>query len=91
MVNYDEELRIRPVNEKLLETLAQVSGGTFRPAPEAVFAPDERSAAQALPLWPYLLIAAALIFVGDVALRRIDFDLLLGRTKPPLKMVWKKG
>jgi hypothetical protein len=37
-----------------------------------------------------LLIAAALIFVGDVALRRIDFDLLLGRTKPPLKMVWKK-
>jgi Ca-activated chloride channel family protein len=90
VVNYDEELRIRPVNEKLLETLAQVSGGTFRPAPDAVFAPDERSAAQALPLWPYLLIAAALIFVGDVALRRIDFDLLLGRTKPPLKMVWKK-
>jgi hypothetical protein len=27
------------------------------------------------------------IFLVDVALRRIDFDLLLGRDKPPLKMV----
>src|SRR5262249_34286905 len=33
VVNYNEELRIRPTDEKLLETLAQVSGGTFKPAP----------------------------------------------------------
>ena len=90
VINYDEELRIRPTNEKLLQTIAESSGGTFRPEPEAVFAPDDRSASQALPLWPYLLIAAALLFVADVALRRIDFDLLFGRTKPPLKMVWSK-
>jgi uncharacterized membrane protein len=90
VVNYDDELRIRPTNEKLLETIARSSGGTFRPEPEAVFAPDERTASRAVPLWPYLLAAAALIFVGDVALRRIDFDLLLGRTKPPMKMVFAK-
>lgn len=90
VINYDEELRIRPTDETLLEAVARVSGGTFRPTPEAVFAPDERTAAQALPLWPYLLIAAALVFVADVALRRIDFDLLLGRRKPPLKMVFAK-
>jgi hypothetical protein len=88
VVNYEEELRIRPANEKLLESIAQVSGGTFRPAAETIFTPDERTASQALPLWPYLLIAAALIFVADVALRRIDFDLLLGRSRPPVKMVW---
>lgn len=90
VVNYDEELRIRPANEKLLQTIAESSGGIYRPEPAAVFNPDDRTAAQALPLWPYLLIAAALLFVADVALRRIDFDLLFGRSKPPLKMVWAK-
>ena len=55
-----------------------------------MFAPDDRTAARAVPLWPYLLTAAALIFVLDVALRRIDFDLLLGRSKPPMKMVFAK-
>jgi uncharacterized membrane protein len=90
VVNYDEELRLRPTNEKLLQAVAQASGGTYRSEPEAVFAPDERTAARPVPLWPYLLTAAALIFVLDVALRRIDFDLLLGRSKPPLKMVFAK-
>ncbi|MDB5311148.1 MAG: von Willebrand factor type domain protein, partial [Gemmataceae bacterium] len=87
VVNYDDELRLRPTNEALLEAIARSSGGTFRPDPEAVFAPDDRTAARPVPLWPYLLIAAALVFVVDVALRRIDFDLLLGRDKPPVKMV----
>ena len=87
VVNYDDELRIRPTDEKLLQDLAQVSGGTFKPDPEAVFAPDERSATRPLPLWPYLLIAAMFVFLADVALRRIDFDLVLGRQKPPMKMV----
>jgi uncharacterized membrane protein len=90
VVNYDDELRIRPTDEKLLEAVAQASGGSFRPEPEAVFAPDGRTASQPLPLWPYLVMAAALIFVADVALRRIDFDLLFGRVRPPLKMVLEK-
>jgi uncharacterized membrane protein len=87
VVNYDDELRIRPTDEGLLRAVAEASGGVFRPEPEAVFAPDERTAAQPLPLWPYLVMAAALLFVADVALRRIDFDLLFGRSRPPLKMV----
>jgi hypothetical protein len=90
VVNYDDELRIRPTDEKLLEAVAKASGGAFKPDPEAVFAPDERTASRPVPLWPYLLIAAALVFLADVALRRIDFDLLLGRDKPPLKMVMGK-
>ncbi len=90
VVNYDDEFRIRPTNEKLLEAVARSSGGTFRPEPEAVFAPDDRTASRPVPLWPYLLTAAALVFVADVALRRIDFDLLLGRNKPPMKMVFAK-
>jgi uncharacterized membrane protein len=90
VINYEEELRIKPVNETLLQSVAQASGGKYKPEPEAVFAADERTASQAVPLWPWFLIAAAVIFVADVALRRIDFDLLLGRSKPPLKMVWAR-
>ena len=37
-------------------------------------------APRATPLWPYLLAAAALLFVLDVALRRIDLT-LLGRRR----------
>jgi Ca-activated chloride channel homolog len=87
VINYDDELRIRPTDEAWLESVAKASGGQFRPDPEAVFAPDERTASRPVPLWPYLLMVAAVIFLVDVALRRIDFDLLLGRDKPPLKMV----
>ncbi len=90
VVNYDDELRIRPTDEKFLESLARASGGQFKPEPEAVFAADDRTASRPVPLWPYLLMAAAIIFLADVALRRIDFDLLLGRDKPPMKMVMAK-
>jgi Ca-activated chloride channel family protein len=90
VVNYDDELRIRPMNEALLKSIAESSGGVFQPEPEAVFAVDERSASRPLPLWPYLLMAAAILFLADVALRRIDFDILLGRDKSPMKMVMAK-
>lgn len=90
VVNYDDELRIRPTDEALLEAVAKASGGRFKPEPEAVFDADERTASRPVPLWPYLVVAAALIFLADVALRRIDFDLLLGRSKPPMKMVMAK-
>jgi Ca-activated chloride channel family protein len=90
VLNYSEELRLRPTDKTMLAAIARVSGGVFKPAPETVFTPGEQSAAQALPLWPYLLMAAGLIFLLDVASRRIDFDLLLGRRKPPLKMVFAK-
>jgi Ca-activated chloride channel family protein len=87
VINYDDELRIRPTNDEWLKSVASASGGTFRPDPESVFAPDERTASRPVPLWPYLLMIAAVIFLLDVALRRIDLDLLLGRDKPPMKMV----
>ncbi len=90
VVNYDDELRIRPTDEAWLKSVAQASGGTYSPDPEAIFAPDERSASRPVPLWPYLLMVAAILFLLDVALRRIDFDLLLGRDKPPMKMVLAK-
>ena len=72
-VGYPEELRLRATNEDLLKSIARVSGGAYGLAAEDVFKADGRIARQATPLWPYLLAAAILLFVADVALRRIDF------------------
>src|SRR5262249_11064016 len=79
VVGYPEELRLKPTDEELLRSLARASGGMYNPAPEEVFTSPERTAPRATPLWPYLVTLAALIFLADVALRRIDFQLLLGR------------
>src|SRR5262249_41073920 len=82
MVGYPDELRLRPTNVELLEALARVSGGKYDPQPEAIFAASEQNARRPTPLWPYLVTAAALLFLLDVALRRIDFTLVLGRWLP---------
>ncbi|MDR3639225.1 MAG: VWA domain-containing protein [Isosphaeraceae bacterium] len=75
-VGYSDELRLRPTNQELLQSIARASGGQYDPKPEAIFAPTDQTALRATPLWPFLLMAAALLFVIDVALRRIDLTLL---------------
>jgi hypothetical protein len=37
--------------------------------------------ARATPLWPYLIAAAAVLFVLDVTLRRIDLTLISPRLR----------
>ncbi len=90
IVGYPDELRLFPTNVELLKTLATATGGRFDPTPEEIFGTDSapndqkslgqqaaapRTAQRTTPLWPYLLTAACLLFVLDVALRRIDFSL----------------
>jgi uncharacterized membrane protein len=82
VVGYEDELRLRPTNDELLRSLARVTRGRHQPEPEAVFADLDRSVPRTTPLWPYLVLTALLLFLGDVALRRIDFTLLLGRLRP---------
>ncbi|MBX6312117.1 MAG: VWA domain-containing protein [Isosphaeraceae bacterium] len=77
-IGYPDELRLQPTNTDLLQSIAQASGGRYDPSPDQVFDdPLNRTARRALPLWPYLVMAAAALFVADVALRRIDFSLAL--------------
>ena len=76
VVGYPDELRLRPTNETLLKSLALATHGSYSPAPNQVFAATDRTAQRTTPLWPYLLMAAVSLLVVDVALRRIDFNLL---------------
>jgi len=75
MVGYPDELRLRPTNDELLQTVARVSGGKYSPQPEQVFELTDKTADRATPLWPYLVAIASILLVFDVALRRIDFSL----------------
>lgn len=77
VVGYPEELRLQPTNEALLQKIAATTDGRFDVSPDEVFSPPERTARQILPLWPYLVMAALGLWVIDVALRRVDFSLLL--------------
>ena len=80
-VGYPDELRLRPANADLLKSIAGASGGRFEVRPESVFDVPEQTAPRAVPLWPYLATAAVLLFVLDVALRRIDLTLLFPRRR----------
>ena len=90
IVGYPDELRLYPTNNELLQTLATTTGGRFNPSPEEIFAPaptafdkkslgqkgvSPRTAQRTTPLWPMLVMAACLLFLLDVALRRIDLSL----------------
>ena len=74
-IGYSEELRLKPTDEVGMQSLAVHTGGLFRPKPSDLFGPTTRTTQRPMPLWPYLINAAALLFVLDVALRRIDFSL----------------
>jgi Ca-activated chloride channel family protein len=85
-VGYPEELRLRATNEDLLKSVARVSGGGYGISAADVFKSDGRIARLATPLWPYLLAAAIVLFVLDVALRRIDFSVVFASRRNPLAL-----
>jgi Ca-activated chloride channel family protein len=72
-VSYKPEYRHLAVNEAYLKELAASANGKYQPTVEELFniAPRE-SVAVRKRLWPWLLGAALLLFVVDVALRRLD-------------------
>ncbi len=73
-VGYPDELRLRPVNMGMLQSIARAAGGRLVDSPESVFEPPAATAARVVPLWQYLATAAVLLFVLDVAVRRIDLS-----------------
>ena len=73
MMRYSDELRIRPTNELLLRQLSELTGGGYNiTAEDAALWQTNRSASKTLPLWSWLLTTAAMLFVFDVLLRRVE-------------------
>jgi hypothetical protein len=71
VVPYSPEYRVLGSNEGLLDRLAKRTGGRLISDPAQAFVHDLPSVAAPRPLWPALMVASALLFVLDVAARRL--------------------
>ncbi|MEP6663553.1 MAG: VWA domain-containing protein, partial [Verrucomicrobiota bacterium] len=72
-VSYKPEYRHLSLNENFLREISTVTGGKYNPSLDEIF---QVSKSESVPvrkrLWPWLLSLALLLFVLDVALRRMD-------------------
>ena len=72
-VSYKPEYRHLGSNTNFLQELASVSGGLYGSDDQSLFdVSDQEAVIIRKALWPTLLIAALLLFIIDVALRRLD-------------------
>lgn len=69
-VGYPEEYQLGAVDRTALRTLSEATGGLFDPDVAALQAAEPRTTPREVMLWPWFALAAALVFVGDVAARR---------------------
>lgn len=76
-------------NPTVLSALALATNGSELTEPAQAFEPFALPAARTQPIWEYLLLAAAVLFPLDVAVRRLrlgrrDWEELRGRLRLPL-------
>ena len=71
-----DEYRALPPNVALLEALSRQTGGKLAPEAEEVLAPSSDAGMVSTPLWPYLAAAALLLFLADIAVRRMPWSRL---------------
>ncbi len=68
---YPPEYQATEPNLPLLQQIAQTTGGMMLQTPAQVFRPSTLPGKSVRDLWPDLLLAAALLFVLDIAVRRL--------------------
>jgi hypothetical protein len=71
VIPYSPEHRVLQANEALLRDLVAVSGGRAPAAPADNFTQDRHRVPVWVDAWPYLLALALLLFIPDVAFRRL--------------------
>lgn len=79
VVPYSSEHRALSVNEGLLRDLTTVSGGAAPAHPAQNFTQQRKKVRLWIEAWPYFLALALLLFVPDVAVRRLRFRGVVGR------------
>ncbi|PHQ33072.1 VWA domain-containing protein [Rhodopirellula bahusiensis] len=71
-VGYPDELRLLPRGDDLLRQIASVSGGRYDAPATSITEDDDRTARDPVPIWPWLLMAGLVLFIADVAFRRVE-------------------
>lgn len=71
-VGYPDELRLLPRGDELLRQVASVSGGRYDAPATSITEDDDRTARDPVPIWPWLLMAGLVLFIADVAFRRVE-------------------
>lgn len=79
VVGYHDELRLGQPREDLLRSVTEVSGGRLNPDPAGVFESIPGGiVSSSVPLWPWMLLTGLVLFVLDVALRRLEMVRIFG-------------
>lgn len=79
VVPYSPEHRQLQANEGLLQEVAAITGGAVIEDPAQAFTLHRRRGTARAPAWPWLFGAALLLFLPDVAMRRLGLAGWLGR------------
>lgn len=66
----EQEMNDFGSNEFALRKVAEFTGGRFQPEPNQVFDPGGRSVPSTIRLWPGLLVAAILLNLAEIVLRK---------------------
>ena len=68
--SYPDEYHLHEPNVDLLRAISDETKGNFQPAAQDIFATHGENVIFPVPLWPYLAVAALLLYLVDVFLRR---------------------
>lgn len=74
-VSYSPEYSNSGLDQEFLGKLLQSGGGAILSRPEEVFADNLRPVTGVIALWPYLLMIALVLFLLDIAVRRLNFTM----------------
>ncbi|MGI8913683.1 MAG: VWA domain-containing protein [Chloroflexota bacterium] len=95
-VDYSPEYRDNGTNMALLQKLPQMTGGSVLASADQAFQHDLRGASGLILLWPWLLLTALLLFLADVAVRRLrlstrELRALLSRANRRVRLADNEG
>jgi Ca-activated chloride channel homolog len=69
--SYPDEYHFYPPNIEPLRAISNETNGKFEPTAADVFATRGETTPSPMQLWPYLVVLALLLYIGDVFLRRV--------------------
>ncbi len=73
---YQEEFSFLPSDPSLAQEIAEITGGRVNPSPDSYFDAAPTRGDNDLAIWPWLVGLALLLFLSDVAARRLRFSIV---------------